>query len=309
MVADAFLDLLSTSHQNFSTAGRKIEMCLSGSFELKVIEKTVRCVKNAPYICFVDNVGKAHLVQGCCNSWTCPRCGTLRAKEEYGRMVQGAKMLAELGFRLFMHTWTCPGREMLLKTAEDNYGKWTNAMLNSCRSHARTQKSEWSYCQVTERQKRSHPHSHIITPFLPSDAVLENAKKWGKSGKLEDRAIYTSVWYKGRLKSAGLGEQYEITEVRSVVGCATYFAKYLFKDCMFTEWPPHWKRVRYAHSWPKHPDHKAPEVAFAIVRRNDWSKVDRLGVKVYADSYDTLEAARRFGQFSVTIKSVNPGAI
>jgi hypothetical protein len=302
MVANpVFLDLLSTSHEKVYFTGEKTdEMCLSGS--LVLVPKPLRCVNHAPFICYVDHVGKAHLVQGCCNSWTCPKCGNKRAKQEYGRMVQGAKMLEERGFRVFMHTWTCRGKELSASEAERDYGRWTNLMLNACRDRARSEKTDWTYVQVTERQKRAHPHSHIITSFIPSDAVLNTVKKWGKSGKLEDRAIYTSEWYEKRLKSAGLGSQYEITEVRSLTGCAVYCAKYLFKDCMFTEWPPKWKRIRYAQSWPKNPDHKTPEIAFAIVKYADWRKVDELERRVYADSIETLEVARAYGQLSVTYK-------
>lgn len=285
------LDLLSTSHE---------DVLKSADFAL--VEPTTRCIKHAPYICFVDNTNRANLVQGCCNSWTCPRCGIMRAKVEYGRVVQGAKMLKERGAKLYMHTWTCRGKELEISDAEANYGKWTNLMLNACRDRAKSQKHDWTYAQVTERQKRAHPHSHILTSFLPSDAVIKTVKKWDKSGKYIDRQVYTSVWYENRLKSAGLGNQYDITEVRDLVGAAVYCAKYFFKDTMFIEWPKHWKRVRYAQSWPKHPDRKPPEIAFAIIRRSDWDKIDALNRKVFCDTFDTFDVARRYGQLSVTVK-------
>lgn len=301
MVADS-LDLLSTSHENFDFLYSKdqSEMCLPS---LELVPKAVKCMRNAPYICYVDNIGKANLVQGCCNAWTCPRCGNIRARTEYGRLVAGAKIIDERGGKLYMHTWTCRGKELGISEAEAGYGQWTNAMLNSCRDRAKSQKSDWTYAQVTERQKRAHPHSHILTSFLPSDAVLKTVKKWDKSRKFVERRVYTSAWYEKRLKSSGLGEQYDITEVRSLTGCAVYAAKYFFKDCMFIEWPPKWKRVRYAQSWPKNPDHKKPDIAFAIVKRGDWGKVDDLGLVVHADSYDTFEQARRHGQYSVIYRS------
>lgn len=296
MVVERILDLYSTSQENFPYSEN--DLCCSEVF--KPVPVFIRCIKNAPFICYVDGIGKAHLVQGCCNSWECPRCGVIRAKQEYWRMVNGAVELQEHGLKIYMHTLTCRGLELSIDEAEEKYGQWTNHFLTNCRDHAKAAGQEWTYCQVTERQKRAHPHSHLISPFLPADARLITVKKWGKARKLEDREVYTSNWYEKRLKSAGLGSQYEITEIRSAKAVATYLGKYMFKDAMFTTWPKGWKRVRYANSWPKPTDRPQPEIAFAIIKREDWCKVDQLGKRVYADTLETLEIALKHLQYSVT---------
>lgn len=303
----AFLDPYSTSQEKFLNQYPDLKIDLCCSEVLKPLHLGVKCIKNAPYICFVDNIGKAHLVQGCCNSWTCPRCGNTRAKQEYWRMVNGAVALEQAGEKIYMHTLTCRGLELSIAEAEANYGKWTNHFITNCRDRCKAQGDLWAYCQVTERQKRAHPHSHLISPFLPDDSRLVTVKKWGKGAKLDDREVYISDWYAKRLKTAGLGEQYEITEVRSAKGCATYFAKYLFKDAVFEVWPDGWRRVRYSQSWPKPLEPVKLELAFAIIKRVDWQKVDKLKRKVYADTVETFEAARRHMQYSVTLSTVNTG--
>ena len=65
------------------------------ALEASVIEQDTLCVNNAPLLCFQKNSGAWCLIQGCCNSWQCPRCSTLRARHEYGNIVHGAKTLAE----------------------------------------------------------------------------------------------------------------------------------------------------------------------------------------------------------------------
>lgn len=298
----AFLDPYSTSQEMGGAFPPIYDFAVSELEAFKPVPVFVKCINNAPYICFVDGNNKAHLVQGCCNSWVCPRCGQTRAKQEYWRMVNGAVSLEEAGRKIYMHTLTCRGLELSIAEAEANYGSWTNHFLTNCRDRSKAQGDDWTYCQVTERQKRAHPHSHIISPFLPDDARLITVKKRAKNGKMEDRAIYVSDWYAKRLKTAGLGSQYEITEVRSAKGCATYFAKYLFKDCMFTDWPKGWRRVRYANSWPKGDERGKAEIAFAIIKREDWRKVDALERTIYADTIETMEMARRHLQYRVTYK-------
>lgn len=298
----ALLDPYSTSQEMGGAFPPIYDFAVSGNSDFVAVPEFVKCVNNAPFICFVDGNNMAHLVQGCCNSWTCPRCGQTRAKQEYWRMVNGAAELEASGHKLYMHTLTCLGAELSLAEAEATYGSRTNHFITNCRDRSKAQGSHWTYCQVTERQKRGHPHSHLMSTFLPADAVLKTVRKWSKNRKPVDREVYTSDWYAKRLKTAKLGEQYEITEIRSAKAVATYLGKYLFKDAMFTEWSKGWRRVRYAQSWPEGDERGKAQIAFAIIRREDWRKVDELERTVYADTLETLETARRHLQYRVTYK-------
>lgn len=254
-----------------------------------------KCDRGAPFIFFEDHQGILRIVQGCCNGWTCGRCGQIRARTEYGRIVAGATILGEQREDLYFHTWTCLGDELPLADAEAHYGLWTNRMLNSMRDQNRRIEGLWAYAQVTERQTRMHPHSHLITTFLPEDARLTTVLKRGKDGVWREREVYLSAWYEKKLKKAGLGSQYEITHVRDAVAVGVYMAKYMFKDAIFTEWPPKWKRVRYSQSWPKNPDHKPPEICWPLLKQADWVRVKMLNRPVHVDSQITAENAKRRG--------------
>src|SRR6185369_6136831 len=219
---------------------------------------TSPCSYHAPFFAYQTEQKTWHITQGNCHHWDCPRCGLGRAKQEYGRMVEGCRLLAEK-HELYFITITCRGKEISHEYAEENYGKWTNRLLDACRSQAKRKGREWHYVQVTERQKRLHPHSHFITTFLPSDCSVAFVSKWkiqaNGSRQNMGRKTLRSVWFEKRLKSAGLGEQYEITKVESAEGASRYVAKYLFKPSIFTaDWPKGWKRIRYSQSFPDAPE-------------------------------------------------------
>lgn len=280
------LDLLSTSQK----IGEKIRADVEFEFEQSRAVQADVCHGGAPFICYRDIMGKWHLVQGCCNDWLCPRCGQIRARHEFGRIVNGAKGLTENGHKLNFVTLTCRGREMPLEEAQENYLKWTNRLLSAMRAQAKKGDDFWCYVQVTERQKRQHPHSHLITTFLPDDAVLTYETRKGKDGQEYQAEIYVSKWFIDRNKSAGLGSQCRIEPVHNPIGLAAYVAKYLFKDCMTTEWPSGWKRVRYSQSWPELPSPESLE-AFPVVKPADWQRVAAIDAFVYADSQYTYERA------------------
>jgi len=125
------------------------------------------------------------------------------------------------------------------------YYAWTNVLLTNARTKAIREMVYWAYVQITERQKktRQHPHSHIITTFLPSDAQLTTDEK--------GKPVYVSAWMARANESARLGSQHKITAVKSAAAVSRYVAKYMFKDMTREEWPPKWKRVRYSQNWPK----------------------------------------------------------
>lgn len=262
-----------------------------------------RCENKAPYIFFIDNTGKPRIVQGCCNDWTCKRCGVIRAKKEYGRMVHGARELADAGHKLYFLTLTCRGREMSKKEAEAGYYGWTNATLNAMRNRAKRKGAEWFYSGVTERQKRGHPHSHYQITWMPEDATPYAKGKRLPNGAIAKHDCFYSEWLTQACVRAGLGKMTDITEVRSPVAVAVYQAKYMFKDAMRTVWPKGWRRVRYSNNWPKLPVQK-PVIAFPLLRYDDWKRMEAYGVTVYADSPETLEAA--YAREIMCVKYVKP---
>lgn len=263
-----------------------------------------RCVNHAPFIFWVDARGVGHLSQGCCNSWECPRCTLIRAKQEYWRIVRGVEALDEAGEELYFVTLTCRGRDMPLQEAEENYLLWTNRLLTTMRTRAKGQGVTWAYAAVTERQQREHPHSHMITTFCPSDA-LETNKVVTKNGVQEVRKVLISSWFLSRVQSAGLGPQYEITRVGSPRAVAVYVAKYLFKEQQRTHWPKGWRRVRYSQSWPKQPEGSdegdTARLAFAVLSQGDWERVALTAVPLQAEEAWIAEVAHAHGLNGVEV--------
>lgn len=280
------LDLLSTS--------QKISEKLLGEIEFEIEQSHAiqadRCENNAPYICFPDVNRRWHLVQGCCNSWQCPRCGQIRAREEYGRIVEGAKKLREAGHTLYFVTLTCIGKELDVKTSDDAYLMWTNRLLSTWRARTKKDGQYWCYVQVTERQKRGAAHSHMITTCYPNDMKAYKKGSLLPNGSYAKHDCLFSLWFMKKNVSAGLGKMTDCTKIESAVGVAVYVSKYLFKEAQQTLWPKSWKRVRYSQNWPKLEDKSNPD-AFPVIRYNDWLKVKALGVAVHADTNDTYEVA------------------
>lgn len=289
------LDLLSitqTLPAVLKEAGLKNDEIQELNFQLEQQQalRYLPCPNRAPYIFYVDATGRARVVQGCCNSWTCSRCGHVRACAEYGRIVAGAKKLNEQGHSLYFLTLTCRGRDMALDEAEKGYMQWTNRLLTNARIKASREKQHWAYAQVTERQQRGHPHSHIITTFCPGDVFHYGPGVSLPNGaKAKHEGLY-SDWLVASCVSAGLGPMADLSYINNAVAVAVYAAKYFFKEAMSTEWPKKWRRVRYSHSWPKLPKYPSP-LAFPLVKYADWKRMEDLGVTVYADSEHTLNAA------------------
>lgn len=225
-----------------------------------------RCIYGAPMVALVLR-GGATISQACCNHWNCPACGIKRAKQEYRRIVAGSETLA-MGHSLYFWTVTCRGRECSLEEAEENYYAWTNVLLTNARTKAARNNQYWAYAQITERQKktRHHPHSHIITTFLPEDAIATETENHHTS--------YTSQWFSNANISAGLGEQCRISLVSSAAAVSRYVAKYMFKETMSEDWPKNWKRVRYSQNWPKL---TRDEPIFVAVLRShkDWNACEK----------------------------------
>jgi len=284
------LDRLSTSQTNIDGIGEglrnEIEFQIEQSYEVQAR----RCERGAPYIFYVASNQSAHIVQGCCNDWTCPRCGQIRARKEYGRIVEGARKLSDEGKSLYFWTLTCRGADMPLETAERDYLIWTNRLLTSVRVKATRSASFWAYVQVTERQKRQHPHSHIISTYAPDDAIPYRKGEFMPNGRKAKHDCLWSEWFRSANIKAGLGAECDLSAIENAVAVAVYVSKYLFKDSMATKFQKGWRRIRYSRNWPKLPDPKNTD-AFPLVTLRDWQRMDALNMTVRADSYFTYEAA------------------
>jgi len=218
-------------------------------------------------------------------------------------MVNGCRLLAEQ-HDLYFITITCKGKEISHEYAEENYGKWTNRLLGTCREKAKRAHREWHYVQVTERQKRLHPHSHFITTFSPSDCKITTTRKYVSSERgdrrLVERKSLRSLWFEDQLERSGLGEQYEITKVESAEGASRYVAKYLFKPSIFTaDWPKGWKRIRYSQSFPDAPERETN--AIVLLTQGDWYHLAERAVVVTVGTIDDFQEASDRLHFHDTI--------
>lgn len=270
----------------FSTSPTKEDFCSDFSSR--------KCAYNAPYFAYKVAGKTWAIVQGNCHHWDCPRCGIGRAKQEYGRIVEGCRTLAETSDLYFL-TITCRGRGLGVREAEDKYLEWTNRFLDACRQRCKRAGGQWYYVQVTERQKRKHPHSHILTTFNVGDLYTGHVQKWNtdKQGKRKSEKVSAlrSEWIAKAVKRAGLGEQYDVSRVEKVEGVSRYVAKYLFKDSIFTtDWPKGWKRVRYSQSFPKMEERKTD--AMVLLTTEDWHSLARRAVVVQCPDFDAMEAAK-----------------
>lgn len=252
------------------------------------------CINNAPFIAYAKSEKSYAVIQGNCNSWTCPRCGVLRAKKEYGRIVHGVEQIANECDILYFLTLTCRGKDVSVADSEKNYLTWTNRVLTALRTDATRHGKLWHYVQVTERQKRGHPHSHIITTYEPQDLYIGEKDNWKRvSGKLvnEPQECLRSDYVEKVCVKAGLGNQYDISFVDSAQGVSRYVAKYLFKPTMFsTQWDKNWRRVRYSQSFPQLPEQKTE--AFVLITEQDWSYFRAIATVAYPQDEPSEKAIK-----------------
>jgi hypothetical protein len=198
--------------------------------------------------------------------------------------------LSDAGRSLFFWTLTCRGADMPLAEAEENYLKWTNRLLTAARQKAKRGGDFWAYVQVTERQKRQHPHSHLIATFAPDDSIPYKKGERLPNGRKAKHDCLWSEWFRGANVKAGLGIECDLSRIENAAAVAVYVSKYLFKESMSTRFQKNWRRVRYSHNYPKLPATKN-ESAFPLVKYADWLKMDALGLIVHADTYATYERA------------------
>lgn len=233
---------------------------------------SAECTYHAPFFAVPAQTLGYYVFQGNCHHWDCPRCGIGRAKYEYKRILNGVIELSET-CELYFMTITCRGRDVTQAEADENYYAWTNKLLTACRTRAKRAGRDWHYIQVTERQKRGHPHSHIICTWCPHDVIEGETIQWvTEAGNRVSKIVPTlrSAWFAKRLESAGLGSQYDIGEIESVEGASKYVAKYMFKaDNFSTDWPDKWRRVRYSNSFPKLPERETSD-AIVLIKDSDW---------------------------------------
>lgn len=245
--------------------------------------KPTICPFGAPFAAMVV-AGEGRIFQTCCNHWECPCCGEVRAKQEYRRIVAGCEKLS-IEHKLYFWTLTCRGREISLEEAEANYYVWTNVLLTNARTKAQRNSQFWAYVQVTERQKktRRHPHSHIITTFLPEDAI--------ETSSAEGRGDFTSRWFSMANGSAGLGSQHRISGVKDASAVSRYVAKYMFKETMSETFPPKWKRVRYSQNFPKL-EPLVPDLMIVLRSVTDWRRADYTPLTWHTDNNTIFQMAK-----------------
>lgn len=251
------------------------------SSEVQTCAALQKCKNGAPFFALKKTEKSYSVMQGNCHDWTCPRCGQARARREYGRMVEGARKLAQDGHELYFLTLTCRGKEMSLETAENGFLKWTNRFLTAARTRAKRSGGFFAYAGVTERQKRGHPHSHYLTTWKPHDLEAGTKDHWRHiAGRLvcEQRPALRSEWTRKQCVRSGLGDQYDISRVREPEAVSRYLGKYLFKTTAFERWPKNWRRVRYSQNWPQLPE--TDSEAFALVKDSDWQKLAALAAVV-----------------------------
>ena len=243
---------------------------------------STRCDFHAPFFAYCEGGKRYGVVQGCCNHWECRRCGVLVAKQHYGRIVEGARQIAK-DCPLWFVTITCRGEGLSAADATKNYLAWTSKFLDRCYADAKRKEKRWEYVQVTEKQKRGHPHSHILTTFYPNDVVQGAKENWitNNEGQREREWLdaLRSDWLLAASVEAGLGEQYDISVVESVEAASRYVAKYMFKESQFaSHFPKGWKRVRYSLGWPKSAREKGD--AFVLLTGDDWRHLASLATVV-----------------------------
>jgi len=284
----ASLDLFSTSQTNHRVGKSKNKQT-----DRRIYDE---CLKNAPYFAYHIEGKRWGVVQGCCNDWNCPRCGQQRAREEYGRIVAGAREIGKTN-KLYMLTVTCRGKDTSYEDAEHNYLVWTNRLLTNLRLSCKRRGQMWAYASVTERQKRMHPHSHYLTTYCPDDVVLVEKGKskfsytTGQTDLARHATLQTAILEKACV-GAGLGWQYDLSELESVEGASRYVAKYLFKETIFTtKWPQGWRRVRYSQNWPKLPEIKSD--AMILLTAFDWLALAKKAVRVTTKDDGTRRVVER----------------
>jgi hypothetical protein len=232
----------------------------------------------------------------------------MRAKHEYGRMVEGARKLAK-DHQLYLITPTCRG-DVSLAESEARYYEWTNRWLDAFRLHVKRSGGFWCYASVTERQKRLHPHGHYIGTAAPQDAFLpcDDYPRYllsvgALNAKIPPSMRFTpepreefghldlwSNWLMLAAVKAGLGVQCRISLIDTVEGASRYVAKYLFKAGMFTQWRKGWKRVRYSNNFPKLPESENAN-AFPLLTAWDWKRASQLDGYLDCNYEPTYEAA------------------
>lgn len=272
------------------------------------------CINHAPVIALYKESGYWSLVQGCCNDWLCPRCGIIRAKREYGRILEGVRKIVGEGYDLQFMTITCRGKELSVREADERYMEWTNVYFTALRTEAKRRGAHWCYVQITERQERGHAHSHVITTYRPTDARefkpgqflptragdIRVAQRRAKKGQL------WSAYLIERAVSAGLGREVDITRIQSPEAVAVYLCKYMFKTATKTPFPDGWRRLRYARSFPQLPEQEV--IGFPVVTSADWRRVATLDKPVITREREVLNRALDNFTLNVAYRTSREGA-
>lgn len=243
-------------------------------------EQSVVCDNDAPHIA-VRRGDRWTVYQGCCNSWTCSRCGLMRASTEYHRIRAGVQILNNMSVPIWFVTLTAPGAGTSVSDAEESWYNGTMKTLNALRNqYKRAGGDDWYYAAVTERQRRGHPHAHYMLTAVPADVALAEPGARLRDGRINQQRTLQSDWLSDRCERNGLGTVFDMQAVTEPSQVAAYISKYLFKSLLDQQWPKNWRRVRYSRSWYK-PDAKSADEAIALLGANQWDYLGSQGDKVY----------------------------
>lgn len=245
-------------------------------------KQSLRCDNDAPHIA-VRRGGRWTVYQGCCNSWSCSRCGYIRATREYHRVQMGSELLRASGENLWFITLTAPGGDTSVAEAEENWYKGTTRVWNALRNQHKRAGGSWDYYCVTERQRRGHPHAHYIITATPRDTALTDVGAVLYEGRYQSEAGLYSWWLAERCDKHNIGTVHDIQPITDVERVSSYVSKYMFKSLLQDAWPKNWRRVRSSRTWYRPKESKAEE-AFALLYGKDWDRLSQCGPNVIADS-------------------------
>lgn len=286
-------------YQEFINEQKKHRPAVEGLGARKRMERgggEMECIYHAPYFAIETQNHNWQVRMGNCHHWDCPRCGVGRAKREYWRIVQGCDEITKQGYSLQFITITTRGAGLSVAEAEEKYLLWTNRLFSNLRYQTKRDKGYWCYVQVTERQERRHPHSHILTTYKPMDLIDGTKRRWHtENGRKvwEDENVLRSKSLSDAVCACGLGEQYDISRVRDASAVARYVGKYLFKSSLLTTWPAKWRRVRYSENWPKTAELENDN-AFPLIHTKDWFVLATLTDKVVCPDEFTADKVKNY---------------
>lgn len=167
-----------------------------------------------------------------CRRWTCPVCGPKLASMLIWRASYGAGEVQLMTGALEFVTVTSHERLNAAQSLHVLPLAWNKLNRRIKRATGRTT----PYFAVPEQHVDGRWHLHAIVG-----------------------ADLTKRWWKDNARTSGMGYQSDAKELKRAGSVAAYIAKYQTKLLeQNSDLPPHFRRARVAHSWPKLPGLPSP---------------------------------------------------